>query len=124
MGLLAKLFARHYRNAESALALFQKRVAEVDLGFDVQTQCRETEYPAQASFPIGMPSSIAYYLPRTSFGTVKKKPADVNDDANYRNADGIGLNRGCPIRLARALDVLGHLDPKDREEPIRNLRDP
>jgi hypothetical protein len=96
---------------------FREHLAVAQLDFDVETSIEVLDSPPQSSFPHGLPSFIHYYIYGTQFGTVK-----TDDSAHAFTSDGIGLNMGCPIRLARALDVLFSLKPEDQKEPLAQIR--
>jgi len=119
---LEGLFDRHYPDGPGALQRFRKLLANAQLDFDVEASIHELEAQPQASFPRGMPSFIHYYVYGTPFGTVKKRPADASDPQHAFSSDGIGLNMGCPIRLAHALDVLFSLKPEDQKERLGQIR--
>jgi hypothetical protein len=121
---LEELFERHYPDPKSALVRFRKHLAEAKLDFDVEANISELTSPPNPSFPKGIPSFIYYYVPGSQFGSVKKLPTGANDPAHIFSSDGIGLNMGCPIRLARALDVLFSLKIEDRKEPLGLIRAP
>lgn len=53
---------------------------------------------------------------------MKKTPVGADDSAHAFTSDGIGLNMGCPVRLARALEVLFSLKPVDQKEPLAQIR--
>ena len=114
---LDTLFDRHYPDASNALKRFREHLAAAQLDFDVEASIEVLDSPPQASFPHGLPSFIHYYIYGTQFGTVK-----TDDSAHAFTSDGIGLNMGCPIRLARALDVLFSLKPEDQNEPLAQIR--
>jgi len=119
---LETLFDRHYPDASNALKRFREHLAAAQLDFDVEASIEVLDSPPQASFPHGLPSFIHYYIYGTQFGTVKKIPAAADDSAHAFTSDGIGLNMGCPIRLARALDVLFSLKPEDQKEPLAQIK--
>ncbi len=124
-GLLDDLFARHYADGPGALARFRHRLSESQLGFDVESSIRERTAWLPHGFHGATTSLIYYYVSGTQFGSVKKLPAGPDDTtAHVHNTDGIGLNMGCPIRLARALDVLFSLKAEDRAEPLALLKAP
>ena len=122
MELLGKLFERHYANSAAALKRFRNNLAAAKLSFDVEANVREQLFLTQAGFPRGMPSFIYYYIHGTHFGSAKGLPSGPRDPAHTMSSDGIGLNMGCPVRLAYALDALFALPPQDRKEPFSQLR--
>lgn len=119
---LENLFELHHRDEPSALNRFREHLAMVRLDFDVEASINVLECPPQANFPRGVPPFVHYYIYGTPFGTVKKLPLNATDTAHAFSSDGINLNMGCPIRLARALGVLFALKPEDRQEPIAQIR--
>jgi hypothetical protein len=121
-GLLEKLFTRHYRDVPVALDHFRRQSREADLGFDVEASLAEYQIPEQPGFPKNLPSSIYYFIPGTGFGSIKKPSASPDASTHLYSSDGIGLNMGCPIRLARAIDVLFSLNGKDRLELLSQLK--
>lgn len=120
--VLEILFERHYPEDPYALKRFRGHIAQARLDFDVETSIGVLEAPPQASFPVGLPPFVYYYIYGTNFGTVKKLPATSENSTHTFTSDGIGLNMGCPIRLARALDVLFSLKPEDQNEPAALIR--
>ena len=119
---LERLFERHFPDGQNELKCFRQRLKEVQLTFDVEANIREQSLPPQAGFPNGLPSFIYYYIKGTQFGTGKAIPADQGGSRHTFTSDGIGLNMGCPIRLARALKILLSLKPEDRREPLAQIR--
>lgn len=122
MQLLGKLFDRHYIDGAAALRRFHDNLSAAKLSFDVEGNVREHLFSPQAGFPEGMPSFIYYYIHGTYFSTAKGPPSGSSDPARAVSSDGIGLNMGCPVRLAHALDVVFALPPEDRKEPLSQLR--
>jgi hypothetical protein len=118
---LEKLFDRHFPDGPNELKCFRQRLEEVQLAFDVEANIREQILPPQPGFPNGLPSFIYYYIKGTQFGTGKRLPVGHGDPRHIFTSDGIGLNMGCPIRLARALAVLFSLKPDDRREPLAQI---
>jgi hypothetical protein len=119
--VLERLFDRHYFDGSAALSRFRKQAATATFDFDVEGQIDEQTFPPQAELTQGMPSFIYYHVPGTGFGSVRR-PTASGPSIDKRLADGIGLNRGCPIRLAHALDVLFTLRPEDQAEPLAMLK--
>jgi hypothetical protein len=97
-------------------------LAVVSPEFDLERSITEDCIPKQRGFPTGLPSFIYYFIPGTGFGSVTKAPASADPSVHLRTSDGIGLNMGCPVRLARALRVLFLLAPEDRGEPMSKLK--
>jgi len=124
IALLTKLFDRHYKDGAATLIRFQANLAAASLSFDVVANVRERVFSPQAGFPQGMPSFIYYHIHGTRFGSTKAPPSRAEDPAHAVSSDGIGLNMGCPIRLAHALDALFALRPEDRKEPLSQLKAP
>jgi len=119
---LEQLFERHFDNPRLALERFRFRLSVVKFDFEIERNLTEFQIPDDMGFPTNLPSWIYYHIPGTRFGSVRtfgKNPTIAN---HLYSSDGIGLNCGCPVRLARALDVLFSLNPEDRFEPMANLQ--
>ncbi len=124
MGLVEKLFVRHFDDPVDALRRFERNLGSVGLPFDVLARLREIEYPPYPGFDQGKPSFIYYFVPGTGWGTFGRAASSpTSPDFVYAN-DGVGLNLGCPVRLARALELLFSLAEEDRAECIEGLRAP
>jgi hypothetical protein len=122
--LLLRLFARHSRSPNQAIARFKHLLAEAGLPFDPTGQLREMTYPPQPSLPHGLPSFIYYFVPGSGQGSEVPLPASAWSPAFLKSADGIALNLGCPLRLWRALEGLQKLTEAERAPLLAPLRDP
>ncbi len=118
--ILETLFDNHYSDGPSALKQFRNNIKKANLNFEIETNIAVLESPPQKGFPNGMPSFVYYYLIGTRFGTNKKIPTDSSPHSF--TSDGVGLNMGCPIRLARALAVLFTLKAEDQSEPLSQIK--
>lgn len=114
-GVLAELFERHFRNWRAALDDFRLKLRAADLDFSLEENVLELPTPEQPGFP-AFPSAIYYFVPGSGFGSIKKEQGHPN------TSDGVGLNMGCPVRLARALDVLFSLSVEDRRETLLQIK--
>ena len=119
---LEELFGRHYADWPAALRRFTTLVAQANLGFSVEGAVKEQQFVPQHGFPSGMPSFIYYYVAGTSFGSAKQVTNTSQESDHAYTSDGIGLNMGCPVRLARALQVLFALKSEDKIEPLSQLK--
>lgn len=123
--LLVRLLCPHYDDAVAAFQRLERNLANVELPFDdLYAQFRELEFPAQPCLPNGMPSFIYYFVPNSGWGSHNAPPIDPLDSTFVGTGDGIGMNFGCPVRLARALDALNGLKPEDQEEVKKELKAP
>lgn len=123
-GLLVRLFLRHFRDAGAAAAAvdrLRKSLAALPMKFQPLSRIREVLIPPCHGKPV--PSLIYYFVPGTGWSTEQAEPRVEDPQFMYR-ADGISLNLGCPLRLARAMDTLGRLDPSDRTEAIEGIINP
>lgn len=120
--LLLKLFARHFSNSESVVQRLIRNLRSAALPFDVISQLREVEYPPYPTFECGLPSLIYYYLPGTNWGSHRGHAGDPLDPSFVYSGDGIGLNMGCPIRLANALEMLFSLPESFQKDCVEGLR--
>jgi hypothetical protein len=124
MGLAEKLFARHFVDPVDALRRLERNLSSVGLPFDVLERLKELEFPPYPGFDQGMPSFIYYFVSGTGWGTCGRTASSpTSADFVYAN-DGVGLNLGCPVRLARALELLFRLAEEDRPECMDGLRAP
>jgi hypothetical protein len=119
---IGQLFERHYPDGEAALTRFRAHLAQAKLEFDVEGSISEHRFPDQTGQPSVIPSFVFYYVPSTRFGSVRVIEEPATESAHLQTSDGIGLNMGCPIRLARALNVVFSLTPADQAEPLFLLR--
>ncbi len=123
--LLVRLLYRHYDDPVAAVQRLERNLANVELPFDdLYGQLRELEFPAQPCLPKGMPSFIYYFVPNSGWGSHSAPPKDPLDSTFVSNGDGIGMNMGCPVRLARALDAWSDLKSEDQAEVRRELKAP
>lgn len=120
--LLIRLFSRHFDDPVSAVLHFEERVKDLGLKFDILSRIREIPFPSQPSVPNGLPSFIYYYVPDSGRGTNIGVTSDPLAREFTNTGDGIGLNMGCPVRLARALDALSWLPEKEQKETLGDLR--
>jgi hypothetical protein len=120
--LLQKLFARHFDDPVAALRRFEQNLTAVSLPFEVIARLRELEFPPFPGFGQGMPSLIYYFVPGTGWGTYGRTASNPTAPDFVYACDGVSLNMGCPVRLARALETLQHLDAADRTECLECLR--
>ncbi len=120
-GLLLRLFARHLDDPAAALLRLDKHAGRIRLPFDLRTQLRELEHPAQPGLPKGLSSLIYYYVPNSGWGSNNPFPSNPLDTNFVYSSDGIGLNLGCPMRLLRALDALARLPSADQVEAKEGL---
>jgi hypothetical protein len=114
--LLIRLFERYFDDSAQALLRLERHLAQITLPFNLRSQLRELQFPAQPGLPSGVPSFIYYYVPGSGWGSVNQPPSDPLDMDFVYSGDGVGLNLGCPVRLLRALDVLAQLPDQDRKE--------
>jgi len=126
---LSRVFNAYHPEPVAAMAQFRANLVRLGLPFDPLGGLRMLEYPGygacegHAAFA-GMPPSFYYFVPGSGWGSDGAPlvhPLDVNFP--YR-ADGIGLNLGCPLRLARALEILYALDPSVQNDVIPALKNP
>lgn len=120
--LLHRAFARHFDDPVAAERRFEKNLAAVSLPFEVIGRLRELEFPPFPGFEQGMPSLFYYFVPGTGWGTHGRAVSNPTAPEFVYACDGVGLNLGCPIRLARALEILQRLDEVDRAECLESLR--
>ena len=118
--LILRLFDRHFDDPHSALRRLENHLSKVRLPFDLAEQLRELPHPSQPDVET-MPSLIYYFVPGSRWGTEKPTHPDPVDPSFTKNADGIGLNMGCPVRLLRALDWLACLSPGDQKQVEANF---
>lgn len=117
---MVRLFHRHFEDSISAIQRLEKNLQTVALPFgSLNEQLRELPFPAQPCLPNGSPSFIYYFVPGSGWGTQIPAPKNPLDSGFTLTADGIGMNMGCPVRLAHALDALSRLRPED-QLPIKN----
>lgn len=122
MTKLQNLFAEHFQNSATALRRFCQSLQTAALPFDMISYLRELAYPPYPTFECGLPSLIYYYVPGTNWGSHHGQPADsIHPDFVY-SGDGIGLNMGCPVRLARALELLFCLPEGAQKDCLAGLR--
>lgn len=119
---LQNLFVRHFSNPESATQRFSHNLQTAVLPFEVISRLRELEYCSYPTFESGMPSMIYYYVPGTGWGSHHSQPKNPLDSSFVYSGDGIGLNLGCPVRLANALELLFCLPKETQTECLAGLR--
>ncbi len=113
--LLSALFLRRYGSrAWEFLERFLGALSRTELPFDFFEQLRRREYPAYPGYEDGMPTIYYYFVPNTTWGSASPPPPDPLDKAFVYSMDGFGLNFGCPLRLARAIEVLEQLSPEEQ----------
>ena len=122
MGLAEKLFFQHFDDPVDALRRFERNLGSVGLPFDVLARLREIEYPPYPGYDQGMPSFIYYFVPGTGWVTFNKASKNPIAPEFVSVNDGVGLNLGCPVRLARALELLSALPEEERAECVEGLR--
>lgn len=86
--------------------------------FDLRAATRKHEYPGYPGYEQGLPTVYYYFVPGSGWGSESGPPSDPLDPAFVRSMDGFGLNFGCPLRLARALELLEQL-PVDQQSDCR-----
>ncbi len=121
---LEKLFQRHYRDDVLALSRFERHLGQASLSFNVFDSIEEFTPVSSARGASGLPSTFSYFIPRAKYGVNQKRPLTPHDPSHNNHVDGVGLNRGCPVRLARALDVLFSLQENDQRGPLSELQRP
>jgi hypothetical protein len=115
--LLAALFVERY-GIESAKKLeeFMSHLARIVLPLDLTEQLRKRVFPGYPGYEDGLPAVYYYFVPGSGWGDDNPAPADPLELGFVRSADGFGLNIGCPLRLARAFQLLASLDVDDQVE--------
>jgi hypothetical protein len=119
---LERLFERHFSDWKAALHKFRHHLELTGLDFRLEENIFEREFPDQPGFPKNLPSSIYYFISGSGFGSVKRPSSTADSSTHLCTSDGVSLNMGCPVRLARALDMLFSLDEEDRREPLLNIK--
>jgi hypothetical protein len=122
MTKLQNLFARHFSSPENAVRRFIQNLQTAALPFDLVSYLRELAYPPYPTFECGLPSWIYYYVPGTNWGSYRGQPTNALDPNFVYSGDGMGLNMGCPVRLARALELLFSLPEQAQKECLDGLR--
>jgi hypothetical protein len=97
--LLHELFRRHHPNPAEQVARLHAHLAKVQLSFDLLTQLRELVFPPQRGVPDGLLSTIYYFVSGSGQGSELPQPKSAVAQAFIKQADGIGVNLGCPLRL-------------------------
>lgn len=115
--LLSALFVKRYGgSAWQMLERFLAALNRTELPFALVDQIRRHEYPGYAGYEDGMPTIYYYFVPRTGWGSVRPAPQDPLDRSFVYSMDGFGLNFGCPLRLARAIEILELLPTKEQHD--------
>ncbi len=119
---MAALFLDRFRSdAWQRLDPFLVRVGRTQMPFDLLAQTRKHEYPGYHGYEQGLPTLYYYFVPESGWGSESAPPSDPLDPAFVRSMDGFGLNFGCPLRLARALELLEQLPPEQQTDCRRGL---
>lgn len=122
---LCRLFARHTSDSGVAGAVvecLERRLSEIAMQFDPLAKIREVEFP---TIPANRyPSFIYYFVPGANFSSHKPQPSPPTHSDFVYSADGIGLNLGCPVRLALALEALDYVTENERAEIKQNIATP
>src|SRR5581483_5991249 len=119
---LDRLFARHFPNGPGALDRFRRQLAAANLDFPVEESIIIAEPADIPELGIKLPAAVHYFIPGAGFGSIKTSAESSTPARQLFTSDGMGLNAGCPVRLARALEMLSSLAPEERLEPLANLR--
>lgn len=118
---LLSLFAQHGEQPEDDVQRLEHHIADVELPFDINSVSL-LAYPAQPNIPHGPPPEVTYFVPGTLRGLEATNLRSELDEGFIRNCDTLGMSRGCPLRLLRALDVLTSLNRPDQEELRSRLK--
>jgi hypothetical protein len=118
--LLSALFLNRYGGeAWKMLEPFLAALGRTELPFDLLEQVRKHEYPGYTDFEDGLPTVYYYFVPDAGWGSEHPPPIDPLDLGFVRSMDGFGLNFGCPLRLARAIEILEQL-PAEAQRDCRH----
>jgi hypothetical protein len=105
--LLSALFLNRYGGeAWKMLEPLLAALGRTELPFDLLEQVRKHEYPSYTDFEDGLPTVYYYFVPDAGWGSEHPPPIDPLDLGFVRSMDGFGLNFGCPLRLARAIEIV------------------
>ncbi|MEI8285433.1 MAG: hypothetical protein WCG52_10645 [bacterium] len=122
--LFLQLFERIYGSlAQDQYSTFIRRLDALQLGW-VLKKARKDDFPPNPGLEEGFPPFFHYYIPGSQRGSHNPVPIDPLGSDFTARADGVGLNMGCPIRLARALAVLEQHEPHFDFECSRNISIP
>ena len=116
--LLSALFVKRYgASAWQMLGPFLGALSRTQLPFDFLEQIRRHEYLGYVGYEDGMPT-ITITSFRKLDGEASGRPRRIRslDRASVYSMDGFGLNFGCPLRLARAIEILEQLPAPERHD--------
>ena len=89
--------------------------------FDLLAETRKHEYPGYPGYEQGLPTVYYYFVPGSGWGSESAPPPDPLNPTFVRSMDGFGLNFGCPLRFARALELLEQLPSGQQSDCRRGL---
>jgi hypothetical protein len=123
--LLSALFLDRFGDkAWQKVEQFLAAIGRTELPFDFLANIRKHEYPGYAGYEEGLPTVYYYFVPKSGWGSESEPPPDPLDPSFVRSMDGFGLNLGCPLRLARAIEILEQFPAREQTDCRRGLASP
>jgi hypothetical protein len=122
--LLLQLLRHHRTDPDEAAARLRAWVEKNRPPFDPVGGLRQLLYPPQPPLPDGLPPFTYYFVPGSGQGSERMLPSEPTSLSFLKDADGIGLNLGCPVRLVRAIDALAQIPPEESALSLAALCDP
>ncbi|MDP2136520.1 MAG: hypothetical protein Q8J74_01580 [Candidatus Didemnitutus sp.] len=122
--LLLQLLRRHRSDPDAAAERLRAWVEKNRPPFDPVGGLRQLVYPPQPRLPDGLPPFTYYFVPGSGQGSERTIPSDPTCLSFLKDADGIGLNLGCPLRLVRAIDALALIPEEEAALSLASLCDP
>ncbi len=122
--LLLQLLKRHRTDPVEAAARLRAWVEKNRPPFDPVGGLRQLVYQPQPGLPNGLPPFTYYFVPGSGQGSERTLPADPTSLSFLKDADGIGLNLGCPLRLVRAIDAMNLIPAEESAQSLAALCDP
>ena len=110
-------------SAQAHFEVFYRGLEKLSLEWVLEKMRRE-EFPPYPGFEEGLPAVYSYFIPGSGRGSHLPTPVDPLGSEFTARADGIGINMGCPLRLAKALSILERVEPDFAGECSCNLSTP